>query len=390
MKNFFCLLTVLLFTTSNAFPDTIVLEKGNAIDGEIIQTNEAGFLLLTDYGTYRFSKNSIRKITASPATIPQPDTMDQGKRYLDFKHTVSLLSRQPWASGLNQIPATVIDKGILQNVPYLSFRCDTNYEVNVYGDLNDPAGIEIGVYHELLDSNGAKSNCLAFISSLLIDPADKGVLQSLDVSKDIKSREGLTFEITPPTADDAYMGWWVSIYSEEKLKLAKATSEELANISVARESAASSETGDAWSADDLKSARALPETITFSDSNGDIISNAVVVRVVDKAYVIWRKGASGGRVKLSTLSQSVRDRFGYDQNVATAVYDTDEHKAKAEKQIIVVPPSPRRTAVDTELGYLPPVIPTGPQYVPASGGRVYVRGYYRKDGTYVRPHTRRR
>lgn len=31
-----------------------------------------------------------------------------------------------------------------------------------------------------------------------------------------------------------------------------------------------------------------------------------------------------------------------------------------------------------------------PSYTPSSskGGRVHVRGYYRKDGTYVRPHTR--
>jgi hypothetical protein len=28
--------------------------------------------------------------------------------------------------------------------------------------------------------------------------------------------------------------------------------------------------------------------------------------------------------------------------------------------------------------------------IPYLGGRVHVRGYYRKDGTYVRPHTRRR
>lgn len=33
---------------------------------------------------------------------------------------------------------------------------------------------------------------------------------------------------------------------------------------------------------------------------------------------------------------------------------------------------------------------SGYRYTSSSGGRVYVRGYYRKDGTYVRPHTRRR
>jgi hypothetical protein len=34
--------------------------------------------------------------------------------------------------------------------------------------------------------------------------------------------------------------------------------------------------------------------------------------------------------------------------------------------------------------------PENPQtiYTPAGSGRVHVKGYYRKDGTYVRPHTR--
>jgi hypothetical protein len=53
----------------------------------------------------------------------------------------------------------------------------------------------------------------------------------------------------------------------------------------------------------------------------------------------------------------------------------------------------RRVAVATV-----PAEPTGPttprsggsSYAPSGSGSVYVRGYYRKDGTYVRPHTRRR
>lgn len=34
--------------------------------------------------------------------------------------------------------------------------------------------------------------------------------------------------------------------------------------------------------------------------------------------------------------------------------------------------------------------PSAPSYSGSSGGTVSVRGYYRKDGTYVRPHTRSR
>lgn len=46
-----------------------------------------------------------------------------------------------------------------------------------------------------------------------------------------------------------------------------------------------------------------------------------------------------------------------------------------------------RTYVDRELCGSQPET-SEPASVPSSGGSVTVRGYYRKDGTYVRPHTR--
>ena len=52
-------------------------------------------------------------------------------------------------------------------------------------------------------------------------------------------------------------------------------------------------------------------TITFTNKDGIIISNAEVVRVeVNK--LIWRLGAGGGSIKLTDLPNDVRARFGYD------------------------------------------------------------------------------
>ena len=44
----------------------------------------------------------------------------------------------------------------------------------------------------------------------------------------------------------------------------------------------------------------------------------------------------------------------------------------------------------TPLARTIPPSPSGRSYTPSSSGRVRVRGYYRSDGTYVRPHTRSR
>ncbi len=55
----------------------------------------------------------------------------------------------PWGKGQKQIPSTVIDAGVLRDIPYLSYRAGS-YEVNVYGDPAAPACFEIGIHKELL------------------------------------------------------------------------------------------------------------------------------------------------------------------------------------------------------------------------------------------------
>ena len=137
-------------------------------------------------------------------------------------------------SSLTQIPATVIDTGVFKNVPYVSLRCGDDYEVNIYGDLDDPAAIEAGVYRKLLGDKDAKQNCLNFIMGLLKQSADKEVVRSLNLDKDIKERSGVSFEITPPDGEDAYLGWWISVYSEEKLNRSRASDEEMSSLTVSK------------------------------------------------------------------------------------------------------------------------------------------------------------
>jgi len=122
----------------------------------------------------------------------------------------------PWAGDLRDVPSTVIDKGVFRHVSYASCRAG-EYEMNVYGDPEAPAGFEIGIHNELLKSDEAKRNCLELISRLLDNPADRALLASLNRDIDKKVRSGITFEVTPPTAEDAYGGWWISVYDEALL-----------------------------------------------------------------------------------------------------------------------------------------------------------------------------
>jgi hypothetical protein len=169
-------------------------------------------------------------------TAKDPDSRDSisRTRLTDLMRAIDLASISQWGGGLEQIPATVVDKGILKYVPYQSFKAGS-FEFNVYGDPDYPAGIELGIDSKLFKDNAAKMQCLNFVASLLPDAGDRCLLKSLKLTEDLKTRAGLTLEITPETAVDAYGSWWVSAYVTASLEKSRATPKEIAEITVPRE-----------------------------------------------------------------------------------------------------------------------------------------------------------
>ena len=198
-----------------------------------------------------------KKLPIHP-TPPDPDDAKsiKGNRLPDAQKCLDVAAHQAWAGGLQQIPATVIDKGDMRHVPYQSFRAG-DYEVNIYGDPDHPVGLEIGIYKGLLRSQTAKAQCVAFMVSLLPDAGDRCVLKSLKLTQDVQKRGGLTFEVTPETAEDAYDGWWISVYDTEGLNKSRATPQEIAAITVEKKAPEKSPAGAgaSWSQQDISSAR---------------------------------------------------------------------------------------------------------------------------------------
>jgi hypothetical protein len=337
----------------------------------------------------RFDVVDVRTIKIGAGGAWQLSTTN---RIPDFRTTIFLLSQQPWATNLEQIPATVIDKGILRNVPYISFRCGTDYEVNVYGDLDHPAGIEVGVYRKLIEDRSARANCLGFVASLLRD-ADEETLRGLGMQQGLKARNGLTFEITPPTAEDAYNGWWVSVYDEVRLNSSRASEKELGQISVPKVAAlrekAADASADVWSAKELALARpSTSDRITFTTRSGTVFSNAEVVRVVDGVSLMYREGPlSMGTVRLEDLPKDLQQKYGYDPAKTAAADEAAKaqkvHDLQAQAQLVdAASPASVNAPSTSSSGYSP----SSPSY--SGGDRVYVRSYTRKDGTFVQAHTR--
>jgi hypothetical protein len=385
LATFLALVALFLCERSVTFADTIEMSNGQTFHGTVIQTNGTDVLLLTHYAAFDFSKSSIRQITAESAeSTASSDTT----RLPPFQQVILCLSQQPWATGLTPIPATVIDKGILKSVPYTSFRCAGDYEVNVYGDLDNPAGIEIGVYRKLLGDTVARSNCVNFISGLLKQDSDKKILLALNLDKDLMTSNDLTFEITPPTADDAYGGWWVSVYSESQLNLARASDKDMDFITVAKANAAEERNNfSSWSANELDQARPSRTTISFVTPSGEVIHNAEVVRVIDGVSLIWRSGpTSGGLIRLADLPEDLRARFGYDPAKTKVADDLmAANKAKWQQEANAAAAQSQYNSIANDYpdnsGSYSAVDDSG-------GGSVYVHGYYRSNGTYVNPYSR--
>lgn len=271
-KFVFCaVLAFAILSRQSSKADVVVLESGKVITGNVLQSDADGVLVQMEYGTFRYPASMIKDVRKEKMAAPSESPSTQ--RIPNWAKIVSILSTNTWAHELKQIPATVIDNGILKEVPYVSFRCNTaGYEINIYGDLDHPAGVEIGAINYLVKSEQAKTNCLNFISSVLTSDADKNIVPTLDLNgKKFEKRDGMTFEVTLPSDPDSYGGWWVSVYDEDALSRARASGPELLTITQPRVESKPQPANTAaaqnpmWSSDDISQAR--PAVSSSDDGN---------------------------------------------------------------------------------------------------------------------------
>lgn len=193
--------------------------NGSPVECRILQKSSSQITVLYHSSLVHIPTGDIRSIKENNRTeiADQPRT----RRLPDLKIILVTAAVESWASDIKQIPATVIDNGVMRNVPYKSYRISRDYELNVYGDPDSPVCVEIGIHKGgLLDDDQTKHNCLDFICSILGDSVDRGNVRKLSLEKDKTVSKDMTFEVTPPTDPDAYGGWWISVYSEISLNSA--------------------------------------------------------------------------------------------------------------------------------------------------------------------------
>jgi hypothetical protein len=270
---------------------SMTLKNGQKIEGTLLSDQDGHSVVQVGYGSVTVTTGEVASVEKT-GTVPAPGPGDgRLSRWDHCLHVVAAGGSQ----ALTQVPATVIDLGILKNVPYLSHRRG-DVELNIYGDPERPACLEIGLYRGGM-SLAERKACLDTICRLLGDPADREAVRSLGLEKGRLHRQGMAFEVTPPTDKDAYGGWWITVYDEKALSQQRATDAELAAITVtpaqikgaARAPLASTGHPPAppaanplhWKEHDLKSARSAPPT-----AQEPRVYKRGVYRH-DGAYVVW-------------------------------------------------------------------------------------------------------
>jgi len=194
-------------------PDSIVLKDGRTIRGLIIRNSVDSVHLQEEFGERSYPKSEIVRIR---------DEADIGIIFTDIHRKGDLPSWRVMANDLRthdeikslvEIPATTVTTGEFRNIPYKSFRVNSDIELNIYGDPNDPAGVELGIYGAKRSSAKVRKNLRAYLAGFLTTRKEIAALYGLDFQGGKATAGNITFEITPPTADDSFGAWWISLYN---------------------------------------------------------------------------------------------------------------------------------------------------------------------------------
>lgn len=278
-------------------PDSIQLTSGKVLRGLIVRQTNSSVTIQLPYGEQTVKNEDIVRIR----------NVDDDEMW--FTRVLSPGSLPPWRiiandlrsqddiKSFEQIPATAIDNGVFKNVPYISFRANQFYELNIYGDPDDPAGIEVGVYGPLRSSESEHKILRQFMGSYLTTNDEIKTLYSMNPKGDLKKVGPVTIEITPPDAPDAYGAWWISFFNEKKLDEIRLSDAEYNKLTLPVDDVVD-KTGKAkmteWEARDInRSSRAKKERsgrLFFEGFYRDKEGNFHIFNPGSKAPVIEAKG----------------------------------------------------------------------------------------------------
>jgi hypothetical protein len=199
-------------------PDTIVMKSGKELHGLIIKNEAFDVILQQRMGEVEIPKLFIQRIEDQGAAQVYFADMIEPGRLPPWRMIVQDLRTDDNIHSFIQIPPTSIESGYLKNIPYLSFRVNGRMEMNVYGNPEDPVCLEFGIYEHGERITRFKKIIRAYLAGCLSSRAEIGALYGLSEKGGERQAGKLRFKVLPPTAPDAYGGWWISVFDPVRLE----------------------------------------------------------------------------------------------------------------------------------------------------------------------------
>jgi hypothetical protein len=104
--------------------------------------------------------------------------------------------------------------------------------MNVYGNPDNPAAIEFGVYGKFSSNDKLRRTLRSFLAGFLSSRKEVAAIYSIPFTGGEKTAGDFRIRITPPTAPDAYKGWWICLYNPKTLVAARVGDAEYAKATM--------------------------------------------------------------------------------------------------------------------------------------------------------------
>lgn len=222
----FAAATLVLPSASKA--DTIQFPSGGQMQGVVLKELDSSLIIHLKHGMLTLSKAEVASISKEDDAVLQA-----GRRLLPWVPAFHSLLTRTWGSDLRPDPAVVIESGTFKNIPYVLDRSGSR-EFSIYGDPDEPAGLEIGLSKELAQNADARKDAVAALRSLLSDPKDREFLEAIDLSKPSKAdRAGLSFQVEIDKNAKGDETWWITVFSPTALDAIRLSEEEARSLTQA-------------------------------------------------------------------------------------------------------------------------------------------------------------
>lgn len=208
------------------------MKDGTRYEGLIIKSDAKEIVLQQSLGERTINKAYVQRINDADKTMVYfADLVDPDKAP-SWRMMVQDLRCNDAIKSFVQIPATSIDEGYLKNVPYISFHVNKHGEMNVYGNPQDPACVELGIYAQGEHLKRFQEIARGFFAGYISSRSALAIFYSLNLNGDEKRSGKFIFKIMPPTEPDSLGGWWISAYDPIRLAKARVSDDEYKKLTL--------------------------------------------------------------------------------------------------------------------------------------------------------------